>query len=149
MNDTSIKEKTSADLRDYLAEERTFLAWIRTGIALTGFGLVVAQFQLFSDEPRIIEHASGTHSIGPSLWFGTALVAVGVAVNVFSAWRYTRLVGELSRGQFVHRSVSKQGVFVALFLALLGIAMVIYLALGLGLPPHALHAQSAMCPLAS
>ena len=100
-----------------------------------------------SDEPRIIEHKSGAHSHGPSLWFGTALVAIGVAVNVFSAWRYTRLVGELSRSQFVHRSVSKQGVFVALLLALLGLAMVIYLALGL--PPHALHAQSAICPLAS
>jgi uncharacterized membrane protein YidH (DUF202 family) len=40
--DTSIKEKAMADLRDYLAEERTLLAWIRTGIALMGFGLVAA-----------------------------------------------------------------------------------------------------------
>ena len=39
--DTSIKVKPMADLRDYLAEERTFLAWVRTGIALMGFGLVV------------------------------------------------------------------------------------------------------------
>ena len=52
--DTSIKEKPMADLRDYLAEERTFLAWIRTGIALMGFGLVVvAHFELFADEPLI------------------------------------------------------------------------------------------------
>jgi putative membrane protein len=147
--DTSINEKPAADLRDYLAEERTFLAWIRTGIALTGFGLVVAQFQLLADEPRVIEHASSTHSHGPSLWFGTALVMIGVAVNLFSACRYTRLVGELSRGQFVHRSVSKQGVFVALFLVLFGTAMTIYLTLGLGLRPDVLHAQSAICSPAS
>jgi hypothetical protein len=37
--DTPIKVKPAADLRDYLAEERTFLAWIRTGIALMGSGL--------------------------------------------------------------------------------------------------------------
>lgn len=128
--DTSINEKPVADLRDYLAEERTFLAWIRTGIALMGFGLVVAQFELFADGPSITRHASGAH--GPSLLFGTALVAIGVAVHLLSAWRYTRLVGELSRGQFVQRSVSKQGVTVALFLAFLGVAMTIYLVLALG-----------------
>ncbi|HTG58643.1 MAG TPA: DUF202 domain-containing protein, partial [Terriglobia bacterium] len=32
---------------DYLAAERTFLAWIRTGLALMGFGFVVARFGLF------------------------------------------------------------------------------------------------------
>ena len=114
--DPSIKEKPVADLRDYLSEERTFLAWIRTGIALMGFGLVVAQFELFADDARLTQHASGAHPHGPSLWFGTALVAIGVAVHLFSAWRYTRLVGELSRDQFVHRSASRQGVFVALLL---------------------------------
>jgi putative membrane protein len=34
-----------ADLRDYLAEERTFLAWTRTGIALMGFGFLVAHIK--------------------------------------------------------------------------------------------------------
>jgi putative membrane protein len=138
--DTSIKEKPMADLRDYLAAERTFLAWIRTGIALMGFGLVVAHFELFADEPHITQCASGVHPHEPSLWFGTALVAIGVAVNLISAQRYLRLVGELNRGQFVHRSLSKQGVIVALFLALLGIAMTIYLTLFLAQPPDALHA---------
>ena len=138
--DTPSKAKPVADLRDYLAEERTFLAWIRTGIALMGFGLVVAHFELFADEPHITQHASGMHSLGPSHWFGTALVAIGVAVNLFSAWRYTRLVGELSRGRLVHGFFSGQGVIVALVLALLGIAMAIYLTLALAQPPDALHA---------
>jgi uncharacterized membrane protein YidH (DUF202 family) len=45
--DTPIGEKPAVDLRDYLAEERTFLAWIRTGLTLMGFGFVVARFGLF------------------------------------------------------------------------------------------------------
>ena len=140
--DSSVKEKPMADLRDYLAEERTFLAWIRTGIALMGFGLVVvAHFDLFADEPRITEHASGVHPHWmASLWFGTALVAIGVAVNLFSAWRYMRLVGQLNRGQFLDRSLSKQGMIVALFLALLGIAMTIYLTLFVAQSRGAPHA---------
>ncbi|MCG2888420.1 MAG: DUF202 domain-containing protein [Sulfolobales archaeon] len=32
---------------DHLANERTFLAWVRTGIALIGFGLVIAKFAIF------------------------------------------------------------------------------------------------------
>ncbi len=138
--DISVREKPGADLRDYLAEERTFLAWIRTGIALMGFGLVVAHFELFAGEPRVTQHGSGLYTHWPSLCFGAALVATGVAVNLLSAWRYMRLVGELKRGRFVHRSLSKQGVIVASFLALLGIAMTLYLTLVLGQPPHALHA---------
>jgi inner membrane protein YidH len=136
--DASIKEKLLVDLRDYLAEERTFLAWVRTGIALMGFGLVViAHFELFADEPHITQRASGLHPHGPSLWFGTALVAIGVAVNLVSAQRFMRLVGELNRDRFLHRSLSMQGVVVALLLALLGIAMTIYLTL---FQPDALHA---------
>jgi putative membrane protein len=99
-------------MRDYLAKERTFLAWIRAGIALMGFGFVVAHFGIFADESPMIGHASGAQPHELSLWFGTALVAIGVTVNLFSARRYMRLVGELNRGQFVHRSLSKQGVVV-------------------------------------
>jgi putative membrane protein len=47
----------------------------------------------------------------------------------------------------VQRSVSKQGVIVAMFLALLGIAMTIYMILVLAQPPDVLHAQSASMPV--
>jgi putative membrane protein len=116
-----------ADLRDYLAEERTFLAWIRTGIALMGFGFLVAHFGIFADAPQPTQHAFGVGTHWLSLWFGIALMAIGVTVNLSSARRYVRLVGELNRGQFVQRPHSRHGVIVALFLALLGIAMMLYL----------------------
>jgi putative membrane protein len=116
--DTPIRENPGADLRDYLAEERTFPAWIRTGLALMGFGFVVARFGLFVEEIHITQQGSEAHPHGLSLWFGTTLIAVGVAVNLFSARRHIRLVGELNRGQFVDRRPSKQAVIVALFLAL-------------------------------
>jgi hypothetical protein len=45
--DRPAETKQGANLRDYLAAERTFLAWIRTGIALMGCGFVVARFGLF------------------------------------------------------------------------------------------------------
>ena len=118
-----------AELRDYLAEERTFLAWVRTGISLMGFGFVVARFGILGDLPQMPLQLPAGRPHELSLWFGAALIAIGAIVNLFSARRFMRLVGELNRDQFADRSLSKQGVIVAGFMALLGIAMTIYLTL--------------------
>jgi putative membrane protein len=142
--DAPIKAKPVADLRDYLAEERTFLAWIRTGIALMGFGFVVARFGIFGDEPHMTQHTLAGQPHELSLWFGAALIATGATVNLYSARRFMRLVGELNRDQFADRSLSKQGVFMASFLALVGIAMTIYLILFLAQPPDAAFASIAI-----
>jgi putative membrane protein len=53
-----------ADVRDYLAAERTFLAWIRTGLALIGFGFVVARFGLFLQQLGFIDHVAAAASYG-------------------------------------------------------------------------------------
>jgi putative membrane protein len=116
-------------LRDYLAEERTFLAWIRTGLALMGFGFVVARFGLFLEVMQITRGDSGAQPHGHSLWFGTAFIAVGVAVNLLSIRRHLRVVGELNREQFAPYRPSQQAVILALFLALIGVAMALYLIL--------------------
>jgi putative membrane protein len=133
-----IKIIPSAELRDYLAEERTFLAWIRTGLALMAFGFVSARLEIFPDETRGIPGVAGGEAHHPLVWIGVALLALGITVNLSSAWRYMRVVGQLKRGQIVERSVSKHGVVVTMCLALVGIAMTVYLSLVLA--PEALHA---------
>lgn len=117
-----------ADIRDYLAAERTLLAWIRTGLALMGFGFVVARFGLFLQRLQLIEGYSSAHqSNGFSLWFGTALIVVGVGVNILSGVQHARLVRALDRGQISLSRPSTQAVAIAFFLALVGLAMAIYL----------------------
>jgi putative membrane protein len=126
--ETRIGGQPGADVRDYLAEERTFLAWIRTGVALMTFGFVVARFGLFLEEIHLLSRngaAVSSHQF--SLWSGTAFIAVGVIMNLFSIRRHLRVVGELNRVQFVERGPSHQAVILALFLALVGIAMALYL----------------------
>src|SRR6202161_4616834 len=91
--------ENQADPRTYLAEERTFLAWIRTGLAMMGFGFVVARFGLFLRELAAVRDVSPQHSTGLSLWVGTTLVILGVAVNVAAAVKHWYTVRRLDRGQ--------------------------------------------------
>jgi uncharacterized protein (DUF302 family)/uncharacterized membrane protein YidH (DUF202 family) len=125
--DQGAETKPQADIRDYLAAERTLLAWIRTGLALMGFGFVVARFGLFLQELQVAERAPSLQPYGLSLWFGVALIAMGIAVNLFSAWRHARLIHELNLGEESRYRPSAQAIGVAVILALVGVAMAAYL----------------------
>jgi putative membrane protein len=120
-------DEITSDPRVYFAAERTFLAWIRTGLALMGFGFVVARFGLFLRELQMERPDSHIKSYGFSLWFGTALIAVGVIVNVVSAWKHVGMVHELSIGGSSFKRPSQLAITVSLILAVVGLAMAIYL----------------------
>ena len=125
--DAPAEMRQTADLRDYLAAERTLLAWIRTGLALMGFGFVVARFGLYLQELQIAQNVPAVQSYGQSLWFGTTLIGAGILVNLLSGWHHARLIRSMDRGQRVRAHSVTLAVGTALFLALVGLAMTIYL----------------------
>jgi len=91
-----------------------------------GFGFVVARFGLYLAEI----HGGAARPDLFSLWSGTAFIAVGVAVNLLSTRRHLRVVEELNRGQLADlRRPSWLAVGLALLLAVVGIAMAVYLSL--------------------
>jgi uncharacterized protein (DUF302 family)/uncharacterized membrane protein YidH (DUF202 family) len=116
-----------ASLADYLAAERTLLAWIRTGLALMGFGFVLARFALFLQQLHFIQGGLPEEHSGFSLWSGTALIVVGVIVNVFAGWHHLRTIRALDRGDKAYAQASVQAVAIAFFLGVIGLAMAIYL----------------------
>jgi putative membrane protein len=125
--------ESARDPRVMFAAERTLLAWIRTGLAMMGFGFVVARFGLFLREIVAARGAVMRHTPGFSLWIGVALVLLGVAVTLLSAREHVRLLRRLeaeSGGigpQSPARWQSPLGVWVAVMLALVGCAMAGYL----------------------
>lgn len=86
-------------IRMHQANERTMLAWVRTGVAFMAFGFAIARFGLFLRQigalnadlvhpPRSLE----------SGWLGVVFVALGVAANVTATVRYARTRAAIERG---------------------------------------------------
>src|SRR5207253_11146577 len=90
------------DYRDHSANERTFLAWVRTGIAVIAFGVVIEKFNLFVltmanasslDAGRRLQLERLSGPLGR--YDGFALILLGIAVVVVAATRFVRTGGLL------------------------------------------------------
>ncbi len=86
--------------REHQANERTFLAWLRTSISLIGFGFAIARFGIFLQQL----HVTLTHQEDPtrplfnSETLGVSLVVAGIATMALAAWRYNQVFWQVERG---------------------------------------------------
>lgn len=84
---------------EYLANERTFLAWIRTSVAVVSLGFVLARFSVWLQElsahrqPQMHLHRGGI-----SLPIGVAMMILGGLLSVLAAWRYHIVNRDIERG---------------------------------------------------
>ena len=81
---------------DHAANERTYLAYLRTGLAFMGFGFVIERFDLF------LRDRSSGQSVGGRVWLvssevaGFLLIFVGVLILALSTYRYLRFRKQIS-----------------------------------------------------
>jgi uncharacterized membrane protein YidH (DUF202 family) len=74
---------------DHLANERTFLAWVRTSISVIGLGFVVAKFSVWLRELSVrFNSPAPAHSTGLSMPLGVSLMLFGGILALLAAWRY-------------------------------------------------------------
>lgn len=98
--------KKQGNPTDHLANERTFLAWVRTSIGIMAFGFVVVKFSLFVKQISMI---LGTENVvqnrGYSAIVGIILVAVGTVTSILSYLRYRQTARQLKEGYYAHSSL--------------------------------------------
>jgi putative membrane protein len=116
-------------LRLHQANERTVLAWLRSGIALMAFGFALARFGLFLQAMSATAAAHAAHAAHAleSVRMGGALVVLGTVANLAATVRYHRVRRAIERGQVGAPS----GVLVyaaGIAVALVGLVMTVLLA---------------------
>jgi putative membrane protein len=79
--------------RDHLANERTFLAWVRTGVAVSVFGFAIGRFAIAIRQWMQMQGHT-VPSSGLSVWFGTAAILAGVLVCLAGLVCYRRTRGQ-------------------------------------------------------
>lgn len=123
---TEFKEKNSIERsREHLANERTFLAWIRTSIALMGFGFVIVKFTLFLKQLSLLLETRGVPSKGYSSVVGVIMVAIGVLIVLLAFLQYKKNDNQLQNNYFV--SSAKLSLFITFILIIGGIFLIFYL----------------------
>jgi putative membrane protein len=85
--------------RDHLANERTFLAWVRTGVAIVVFGFAIGRFAIAL---RQLAQLQGKYlrTAGFSVWLGMSSIIAGVLLVVAGLMRYRRTRTQLDEGKF-------------------------------------------------
>jgi putative membrane protein len=111
--------------RDHLANERTFLAWLRTGIAVVVFGFAIGRFAIAIRQWMQLQGRVAPTS-GLSVWFGMIAIIAGVVVCLAGLVRYRRTREQLEAGKFQPAGflIDLIGIVTALFGLGLGIYLV-------------------------
>ena len=98
-----VKKQGSAS--DHLANERTFLAWIRTSIGIMAFGFVVVKFSLFVKQISIlVGKPEEVPHRGYSVIIGIILVAAGALTCVLSYFKFKQTEKVLNQGNYKNNS---------------------------------------------
>ena len=85
--------------RDHLANERTFLAWVRTGAAIVVFGFAIGRFSIAMRQLTALQ-GHPVRTAGLSVWLGSGTIVAGVALVVAGLVRYRTTRAQLEAGTF-------------------------------------------------
>ena len=107
---------------EHLDNERTFLAWVRTTVALMSLGFVVARL---SPSAGAASANNMSRLFAKTLPVGIVLVVFGALVTVLAAWRYDRVNRQIEAG--IVKTDRTLVWIVTLLIALLSAAAVAYM----------------------
>ena len=131
----AMEDHTTARVRNrrvHMANERTFLAWIRTSIGIMAFGFVVVKFALFIKQIGALLATSGfpeMHVVQPSngysSFFGILLVGLGALMGLLAFIRYKKI--EIQIDEDTYQPSWILDILLTIAILAVGIFLVVYL----------------------
>src|SRR5260370_37589089 len=97
-----------ANYTNHAANERTFLAWIRTGLAVAAFGFFLIKLNVFADAvccgsiPNLPAEDAGAVVAVATRYAGLAMVAIGIAIITRSSFAFERTRRAIDREEAIH-----------------------------------------------
>src|SRR6266480_8035074 len=116
---------TSKKVTDHLANQRTFLAWIRTGLATITFGFVVERFGLLLRELGIKIGLTEVLPIHYSSFFGVSLTILGVIMMIVALVEFLQIRRSIDSERF--HPPAAFSIILTILAALIGILLALYL----------------------
>ncbi len=115
---------------DHAANERTFLAWVRTAIAIMAFGFVIEKFDLFLKAlaPQVALKEIAPHGQKFANAAGLAFIAIGVVMIVIAGIRFTATTKAIDAEDTVLSPGERFDIALAALIGLLGVALFLYMA---------------------
>ena len=118
---------------DHLANERTFLAWIRTNLGIMAFGFVVEKFSFFVQQisfylgnaDLLKSNAPHTKLKSASSAFGITLVGIGALFCILAFIKYKKTEKQINQGAY--HSSNTLNTLIALLVFFVGIFLIFYL----------------------
>ncbi len=114
---------------DHAANERTFLAWVRTAIAVMAFGFLIERFDLFVRvaAPQLAERQLGGHGEGFANSAGLAFIVIGILTVAVAGVRFTRTTKDIDSEDEVASPGERFDLALAIMIGLLGASLALYL----------------------
>ncbi len=117
------------DPKDHLANERTFLAWIRTNLGIMAFGFIFERFSLLLQQIGIMlgksEVTESTSRAEYASIFGLFLIGVGSLFCIFAFLKYKKTQNQIQGG--IYQSSNVLDLLLALLVFVIGVVLIVYL----------------------
>lgn len=125
------------NFRDHAANERTFLAWVRTAIAVMAFGFVIERFDLFLSvaAPRAALPQIAPHNQAFANAAGLAFIAIGVITIVIAAFRFVTTAKAIESDAASPSPGERFDIALSVLIGLLGVSLFLYMAHAVVLAP--------------
>ncbi|HEX4409462.1 MAG TPA: DUF202 domain-containing protein [Xanthobacteraceae bacterium] len=114
---------------DHAANERTFLAWVRTAIAVMAFGFVIERFDLFLKFATTTQAQKdfAPHGQAFANLAGLVFIVLGVVMVALAGFRFMRTAKDIETEDDVPSPGERFDLALAVLLGLLGVALFLYL----------------------